>query len=69
MTKSTINSTQKKKRGRPPKPEGRRLSLPISFPPEIVAAIDAHAAAADLTRSEAVRRLVESGLKAKGAKR
>lgn len=66
MVKSTINATQKKKRGRPPKPEGRRLSIPIAFPPEMVAAVDAHAAEAELTRSEAVRRLVGLGLKVKG---
>ncbi|HQS18797.1 hypothetical protein [Reyranella sp.] len=65
MAKSTINATQKKKRGRPPKPEGRRLSIPIAFPPEMVVAVDAYASAADVTRSEAVRRLVELGLKVK----
>ena len=66
MAKSKINATQKKKRGRPPKPEGRRLSIPIAFPPEMVADVDAYAATGNLTRSEAVRRLVELGLKAKG---
>jgi hypothetical protein len=65
MAKSTISATQKKKRGRPPKPEGRRLSIPIAFPPDMVAALDAYAAKAEITRSESVRRLVELGLKKK----
>jgi len=69
MAQSKINATQNKKRGRPPNPEGRRLSIPIAFPPEMVAAVDAHAAALGLTRSEAVRRLVDSGLKARGRAR
>ena len=69
MAKSTINATQKKKRGRPPSPAGPRLSIPISFPPDMVAALDAYAAKAEITRSETVRRLVELGPKAKGGKR
>jgi len=69
MAKSTIIATQKKKRGRPPKPEGRRLSIPISFPPDMVATLDAYAAKAEITRSDAVRQLIVLGLKAKGAKR
>jgi hypothetical protein len=66
MAKSTINPTQKKKRGRPPNPEGRRLSIPISFHPMMVSALDTFAEKSGITRSEAVRRLVELGLKAKG---
>lgn len=63
MAKSTISSTQKRKRGRPPNPAGPRLSIPISFPPDMVAALDAYAATAEITRSEAVRKLIELGLK------
>jgi hypothetical protein len=63
MAKSTNNPTQKKKRGRPPNPKGRRLSIPISFPPALVAILDAYAAREGINRSEAVRRLVEAGLK------
>lgn len=62
MAKSTINSTQKKLRGRPPNPEGRRLSVPISFSPALVSTLDAYASRKDITRSEAVRRLLELGL-------
>ncbi len=62
MAKS-INSTQKRKRGRPPKLEGRRISIPISFSPDLVVTLDAYAEKAGITRSEAVRRLIEAGLK------
>ena len=44
------------------------MSVPISFPPSVVAALDAYAEKHDITRSEGVRRLVEMGL-AKGGKR
>ena len=65
MPKSTINATQKKKRGRPANPAGRRISIPISFAPGLVAELDAYAEKAGMTRSEAVRQFVESGLQAK----
>lgn len=54
-----------KKRGRPPS-GGRDPIVPTRFPPEQIAAIDAWATGADITRSEAIRRLVELGLRAKG---
>ena len=63
MARSTINPTQKKKRGRPPSPEGQRISIPISFSRGMVIALDAYAEKAAITRSEAVRRLIELGLK------
>jgi metal-responsive CopG/Arc/MetJ family transcriptional regulator len=67
MAKSII-PTQKRKRGRPPNPEGRRMSVPISFPPSVVEVLDAYAKKEGVTRSEAVRRLVVLGL-AKGKAR
>ena len=45
------------------------MSVPISFPPGLVAALDAYAERNGITRSETVRRLVELGLKAKGKAR
>lgn len=55
-----------KKRGRPPS-GGRNPIVPTRFPQEQIAAIDAWATKAGdgVTRSEAIRRLVELGLKAK----
>jgi hypothetical protein len=37
--------------------------IPVRVPPEVVAAIDSWAAKADKTRSEAIRLLIEAGLK------
>jgi hypothetical protein len=37
--------------------------IPVRVPPEVVAAIDSWARKADKTRSEAVRLLIEAGLK------
>jgi hypothetical protein len=56
-----------KKRGRPPT-GGRDPIVPTRFPEDQIAAIDAWAAASEqpVTRSEAIRRLVGLGLKAKG---
>lgn len=58
-----------KKRGRPPT-GGRHPIVPTRFPADQIMAIDAWAASAgaDVTRSEAIRRLVERGL-AKGKAR
>ena len=62
MASSTINPTTKRKRGRPVNPEGRAVSIPISFKRSLVATLDAYAARKAITRSEAVRRLLELGL-------
>lgn len=50
---------------------GATTFIGMKFPPALVRAIDAWAAASEqpLTRSEAIRRLVELGLRAKGGKR
>jgi hypothetical protein len=67
MTKSI--KVAPKKRGRPPS-GGRDPIVPTRFPEDQIAAIDAWASKAGdaVTRSEAIRRLVELGL-AKGARR
>jgi hypothetical protein len=56
-----------KKIGRPKKKGGVHPVSAVRLPPEVAAAVDAWAADQDdeLTRSEAIRRLVELGLKAK----
>jgi hypothetical protein len=63
--KSARNSGTKKRRGRPA--TGRGLQIGTRWPDETVALIDAWAAAQDDEpgRSEAIRRLVEIGMKAK----
>jgi hypothetical protein len=65
MAKS-IKVDQKKKRGRPA--TGRGLMVSSRMPEEIVAAVDGWADQNGTTRSDAIRRLVEIGLKAKGSK-
>ena len=54
-------TAHRKKRGRPA--TGRDLSIAVRFPPDAVAAIEAWGEKQDVTRSEAIRRLVEAGLK------
>ncbi len=58
-----------KKMGRPPKPGGHDVLVAGRVPTATAAAIDAYAKRSEITRSEAVRRLVELGLKAKGKAR
>jgi hypothetical protein len=53
----------RKRRGRPP--TGRATLVSSRFPGEVVAAVEAWAAAKQTTRSDAIRRLVEIGLKVK----
>jgi hypothetical protein len=52
-----------KKRGRPG--TGRDPHIAARMPPALIAEVEAWAAANDTSRSEAMRRLVELGLKAK----
>jgi len=54
-----------KRRGRPPS-GGRDPHMAARMPKELIAEVEAWAAANDTTRSNAIRRLVELGLKAKG---
>ena len=65
MTKSTVSDSRKKRIGRPP--VGATL-IGVRMPPAALAELDAWIKknALDLTRPEAIRRLVELGLKAKG---
>lgn len=65
MSKSISVDKKKPKRGRPPKAGGADLSIPARLPPRLVEILDAYAAKADISRSEAIRRLVELGLKGK----
>jgi hypothetical protein len=57
-------TVHKKRMGRP---RGTKFSgtIPARFEPETVAALDAWAVAQDVSRSEAIRRLVELGLTVK----
>jgi len=57
-------TVHKKSRGRP---AGVKFgeTIPARFEPTTVEALDAWAVAHDVSRSEAIRRLVEIGLKAK----
>jgi len=57
-----------KKMGRPPKEEGAAIVVPARLPPTMAASVDDYATGSGLTRSEAVRQLIEAGLrkKAKG---
>jgi hypothetical protein len=63
MAKQT-KTVHKKSRGRP---SGQRYAetIPARLEPSTVVAVDAWAAANEVSRSEAIRRLVEIGLKAK----
>ena len=54
-----------KKRGRPAKPGGKDPVVPARLPLSLVEAIDTLAAANGVTRSEAMRQLIEAGLKRK----
>ena len=63
--KKSIKVVPKKSRGRPPS-GGRDPHVTVRMPGALIAQADAWAAANDTGRSEAIRRLVELGLKAKG---
>jgi len=56
----------KKSRGRPKKKGGVYPVSAVRLAPEVAAAVDDWAVANEIGRSEAIRRLVEIGLKAKG---
>ncbi|WP_126257777.1 ribbon-helix-helix protein, CopG family [Bradyrhizobium sp. LVM 105] len=53
-----------KRRGRPPS-GGRDPGVHIRLPEQMIEAIEAYSTSEGTTRSEAIRRLVEIGLKAK----
>jgi len=54
-----------KKMGRPPKPGGAGVLAAARLPPTLAAAVDLSADRTEIARSEAVRRLIEAGLRAK----
>jgi hypothetical protein len=61
--KKSIKVAPKKRRGRPA--TGKDPHIAARMPPELIAEVEAWASANDATRSEAFRRLVELGLRAK----
>jgi hypothetical protein len=61
--RKSIKVTPKKKRGRPA--TGRDPHVTSRMPAALIADVEAWAAANDTSRSDAFRRLVEIGLKAK----
>jgi hypothetical protein len=63
VERSTITVTPKKRRGRPA--TGRDPHVTARMPQSIIDQIERWAASNDASRSEAIRRLVELGLKAK----
>jgi hypothetical protein len=65
MKKSIKVTPKKRGRGRPPS-GGRDPIVNLRMPPALIADADAWGEANDLGRSEAIRRLVEIGLKANG---
>jgi hypothetical protein len=61
--KKSIKVMPKKRRGRPA--TGKDPQVVLRMPASLIAAVEAWGAANDAVRSEAIRRLVELGLKAK----
>jgi len=49
--------------GRPLKPGGAATVVPVRIPPDVLVLLDAYAQSGGVTRSEAVRQLIEGGLK------
>src|ERR1700730_3826121 len=64
IKKSITVAPKKKRRGRPAK-GGRDPHIAARMPPPLIAQVEAWATANDTSRSDAFRRLVELGLKAK----
>jgi hypothetical protein len=62
--KNSIKVAPKKRRGRPA--TGKDPHIAARMAPALIAEVEAWATANETTRSEAIRRLVEIGLKAKG---
>jgi hypothetical protein len=63
--KKSIKVMPKKRRGRPA--TGKDPQVVLRMPAPLIAAVEAWGASNDAVRSEAIRRLVELGLKAKKA--
>jgi hypothetical protein len=62
--KKSIKAMPKKRRGRPA--TGKDPQVVLRMPAALIAEVDAWGATNSAMRSEAIRRLVEIGLKAKG---
>ena len=67
IMKKSIKVASKRPRGRPPV-GGRDPGVHVRLPETMLATVDAWATSNDVNRSEAIRRLVELGLKAKPGK-
>jgi ribbon-helix-helix CopG family protein len=63
--KKSISVNKKTARGRPKKVGGSYPVTAVRLPPDVLASVDIWAARHGAGRSEAIRRLVEIGLKAK----
>jgi hypothetical protein len=63
MARSIVVNEKKRGRGRPPKPGGHDVLVAGRIPPSLAVVLDVYADKAGITRSEAVRRLIEAGLK------
>ena len=66
MGRSISVNEKKRGRGRPKKPGGQDVLVAGRIPPPLVVTLDAYAAKLGITRSEAVRQLIEAGLKRRG---
>jgi hypothetical protein len=55
----------KTKMGRPPKPGGAGVLVAARLPSTLAAAVNLYADRSEITRSQAVRRLIERGLRTK----
>ena len=65
MARSISVNEKTRGRGRPPKPGGRDVLVAGRIPAALAVALNTYAQKAGITRSEAVRRVIEAGLKAK----
>ena len=63
MARSIVVNKIKRGRGRPRKPGGHDVLIAGRIPPALVVVLDAYADKTGITRSEAVRKLIEAGLK------
>jgi Ribbon-helix-helix protein, copG family len=66
MARSISDIKKSPRRGRPPKPGGVDPGIFTRLPASTLAAVDTYAERTNITRSEAVRQLIEAGLKRKG---
>ncbi|WP_300782154.1 ribbon-helix-helix domain-containing protein [Enhydrobacter sp.] len=63
MARSISDIKKSPRRGRPPKPGGVDPGIFTRLPTDTLAAVDAYAEKAGISRSDAVRQLIEASLK------